>query len=236
MNSKEKKNMVLREVVKPELKRAGYRATGQTYKSMRDDCCLAIRINGSHFNSIVMGYTFWFEIEAFKRDLPEEYLKCWQGGIDSMREDPLLPDCGYLHPYHQPLGYKIDGYQDYKPQDMDVEDIKNRIGNDLRQYILPQLDEIKNYKDWERKKQDWNKRYYSKRICLLRYYHMAHGLAVVESNIPNLIHNRQWIGISAQEIKENYQLYQQIKALSPWPNEDKWAFILAALIAEETSG
>jgi len=55
---------------------------------------------------------------------------------------------------------------------------------------------------------------------------MAHGLAVVESNIPNLIHNRQWIGISAQEIKENYQLYQQIKALSPWPNEDKWDLFL----------
>ncbi len=37
MNSKEKKNTILREVVKPELKRVGYRGTGQTYKSMRSD-------------------------------------------------------------------------------------------------------------------------------------------------------------------------------------------------------
>ncbi|WP_349948376.1 hypothetical protein ABFV83_08055 [Lacrimispora sp. BS-2] len=40
-----------------------------------------------------------------------------------MHENFLLPDFGYLHPYHCAIGYKIDRYQDYKLQDMDVEDI-----------------------------------------------------------------------------------------------------------------
>lgn len=237
MTSKEKKDIVLREVVKPELKRAGYRAKGNAYISMGNDCCIAICISSSRFNSNSLGFNFGFDIIFLQGDYSEERLKNWNDGSrDAIREDILLPDCALLHPYHDSLGYKIDGYKDYKPQDMDVEDIKNRIGDDLRRYILPQLAEIKCSEDWERKRQEWNEQTNSKRVCLLRFFYNAHNHNQIQSNAPHLLDIRQKNRISAQEIKENYPLYQQIKALSAFPNKDNWALILAALAAEETSG
>jgi len=237
MTSKEKKDIVLREVVKPELKRAGYRTKGNNYISMQNGCCIAICISSSRFNSNSMGFAFGFDIFFLQGDYSEERLKNWNDSSrDAIREFLLLPDCGFLHPYHKPLGYTIDGYKDYKPQDMDVEDIKNRIGDDLRRYILPELAEIKCYEDWERRRQEWDERANSKRVCLLRFFNHAHNYNQIQSNAPHLLDIRQKNRITAQEIKENYPLYQQIRELSALPNKNNWAFILAALTAEGTSG
>jgi len=234
MTSKEKKDIVLREVVKPELKLAGYRSTKLGFISMRDDCRLIIYLYSDRFNSVATGFIFGLEIEAVKGNQPVEHPR-HRDFRERIHEDILLPDCGFLHPYRYPLGYKIDGYKDYKPQDMDVEDIKNRIGDDLRRYILPELAEIKCYEDWERKRQEWDERANSKRVCLLRFFNHAHNYNQIQSNAPHLLDIRQKNRISVQEIKENYPLYQQIKELSALPNKDNWAFILAALAAEENS-
>ena len=235
MTSKEKKDIVVREIIKPELKRAGYRVKRNHYVSIRDGCCIAIYIGGSRFNSNIMGFTIGFDIIFLQGNYSEERLKNWRDtGRDAIYEHLLLPDCGYLHPYRDSLGYKIDGYKDYKPQDMDVEDIKNRIGDDLRRYILPEISEIRCFEDWKRKRQEWDDRANSKRVCLLCFYDMAHNHNTVQSNA--LLDIRQKDRISAQEIKENYPLYQQIKELSALPNMDNWALILAALAAEELNG
>jgi len=234
MTSKEKKDIVLREVVKPELKLAGYRSTKLGFTSMREDCCLIIHLFSNRFNSVAMGFNFGLEIEAVKGKQPAEHPR-YRDFRERIHEDILLPDCGFLHPYHDPLGYKIDGYKDYKPQDMDVEDIKRRIGDDLRQYILPELAEVKCYEDWTRKRQEWNERANSKRVCLLRLLYHAHHYQQIQSGNPNLLDIRQKDRISAQEIKENYSLYRQIKALSAHPNDDNWPLILSALATEETN-
>lgn len=232
MTSKEKRDTLLREVVKPELKNAGYRLKGRAYISMRDNGFLAIGLSNGRFISNSLGFSFGFSIQFFSDEFSEERLKnTWNDCID---EAPLLPDYGFLHPYRSGLGYTIDGYKNYQPQDMDVEDIKNCVRDDLHLFIFPQLAEINCYEEWKRKKQEWYGRYYSKRVSLLHFYSAVQYSAVdVESvpHRPNLLRESE---LPADEIKENYPLYQQIKALSPWPNEDKWFYILAILKAEET--
>jgi hypothetical protein len=228
ITSKEKKDIILREVIKPELKNAGYRAKERNYQSVRDDCWVMLRIYSGRFNSDALGFTFGLSISALKGEWTKENLwHCWF--YDSIHEKLLLPDCGFLHPYHKALGYEIDGYKYYQPQDMDLEDIKNRITDDLRQYILPPLAEINCYEDWERKSAEWKERVYTKRVRLLSFFSIEQDSATFSSmrkGTPTLMNT---FDVSAQDIKENYPLYQQIKAFSKWSEDDKWEWILASL-------
>lgn len=234
MTSKEKKDYLLKEVIKPQLKSAGYQMAGQNYYSVRDDCCLAIRIHSSRFNSAATGFCFWFKIKAFSKDASKKTLKSeFFGEIFTERE--LLPDCGYFHPYRTSLGYQIDGYENGSPRDMDLEDIEKRISDDLCQYILPQLETIKTFDDWERQKEEGIKKYNSQRIKLLRYFSGAQMqyLDFDERSFRALMLSRKAIGISPEEIKANQSLYEQLRASSESPSEDKWKIIMAALEAEK---
>ncbi len=236
MTSKEKKDYLLKEVIKPQLKSAGYQMAGQNYYSVRDDCCLAIRIHSSRFNSAATGFCFWFQIKAFSKDASKETLKGeFLGEVFTERE--LLPDCGYFHPYRSPLGYQIDGYKNGSPQDMDLEDIKKRISDDLCQYILPQLEAIKTFDDWERQKEEGTKKFNTQRVKLLRYFSGAQMeyLDFDARSFCSLMLSRKAIEISAEEIKENKLLYEQVKAFSDSPAEDKWKIIIAALEAEKNN-
>lgn len=229
MTSKEKKDFILKEVIKPGFQNAGYEKAGETYNSARKDCCIAVRVQSSQFNSAATGYTFWLNIAAFPKDVKKETLK--EGCFREIREAVLLPDCGFLHPYRNSMGYHIDGYKDYKPQDMDVEKIRKRISEDLSQYILPKLQEIETMSDWEQHKQEWEAQFNSERVRLIRYFEgaqmqfldfgarSAEALSVLQANT----------GVSAEEIRENQSLYEQVKGLSSFPNEDKWKYIMAAL-------
>lgn len=229
MTSKEKKDFLLKEVIKPGFQNAGYEKTGETYNSVRKDCCIAVRIQSSHFNSAATGYTFWLNIAAFPKDVKKETLK--EGCFREIRESVLLPDCGFLHPYRNSMGYQIDGYKDYKPQDMDVEKIRKRISEDLSQYILPKLQEIETISEWEQHKQKWGAQSNSERVRLIRYFEGAQMqfLDFGAQSAEALSVLQTTIGVSAEEIRENQSLYEQVKGLSGFPNEDKWKFIMAAL-------
>lgn len=153
MTSKEKKDYLLKEVIKPQFKNAGYQVAGINFYSMRYDCCLAVRIHSSQFNSASNGFGFWFKITTFPKDVSKEILKGeFLGEVFTERE--LLPDCGYLHPYRDTRGYLFAPYKNGSPQDMDLEDIRKHINDDLCQYILPQLEAIKTFDDWERQKEE----------------------------------------------------------------------------------
>lgn len=229
MTSQEKKSAVLRQVVKPELKKAGYRSIGQTFYRMEEDCCLAIHIQSSKFSSMTTGYSFRFNIAVLPPDVSQDYLKTG-AFIDYINEGILLPDCGYLHPYREAFGYQIDGYQNYKPLDMDVEDIKEKIRDDLCCHILPQLAEIKTLSDWEKKTKEWKQRYNSKWVLLLSFFDMAQNDAVSPNNIPHGCENLRSFGMSAEEVEESYNLYQQVKAISMWPDINKWESTRATLL------
>lgn len=230
MTSKEKKSIILKEVITPAFKQAGYRTIGQTYYCVQGDCCIAVKIQSSHFNSDATGYTFWFHIHAFPKETSKETLKEWNAwGSSDVHESLLLPDCGHLHPYRSPLGYQIDGYKNYAPQDMDVEDIKKRIGSDLHDVILPQLAEIKSLDDWKTRKEEWMERGNSQRVLLLNYFGSAQMSATVPEMAIKLRDTQRRFGLSSEMIRENEALYQEIRALSAWPDDNKWGFILSAL-------
>ncbi len=75
MTSSEKKTLVLKEVVTPIFKAAGYRTIGQTFYRVQEDCCMTVKIQSSQFNSVATGYTFWFHIDACRKGATQEKLK-----------------------------------------------------------------------------------------------------------------------------------------------------------------
>lgn len=233
MTSKEKKEYLLREVIKPQFMEAGYKKAGANYYSVRKECCLAVRIHSSRFNSRATGYGFWFQIAVFPVDVPKEELK-GEFFRETFTERELLPDCGFLHPYRDGRGYLIAAYPaGESPKDIDLGDIEKVIRDDLCRYILPQLKAIESVDDWERQKEENNQRFCSPRVKLLRYFSMAQMqyLDFDERSFLVLAMAQKEIGISAEEIRANKLLYKQIKAVSDSPAEDKWKIIMAALDA-----
>lgn len=233
MTSKEKKNLVLKEIVKPLLKKAGYRSLGNVYYSQRGDCCLALCLKGSHWNSVAAGYSFWFEIAAFEGEVNEDIKKGYW--LPQMKEYALLPDLGYLHPYRQAFSYQIDGYKNYQPQDMDLEEIKSRIQDDMERYIIPELAQVENFSDWDHKQKEWSQRGSSEKVRLLRYFTMTHTLAATSGNLPHFFNARRQFNLSIETILKNEAMYHQIQQASPWPEKDDWNFIISVLDAEETA-
>lgn len=234
MTSKEKKDYLLKEVIKSQFKSAGYQMAGQNYYSMREDCCLAIRVHSSRFNSAATGFGFWFKITTFPKDVSKETLKGeFFGEVFTERE--LLPDCGFLHPYRGGIGYLIDPYKNGIPQDMDLGDIEKKIRDDLCQYILPKLESIKTFSDWERQKEENFQRFTSLRVKLLRYFSSVQMqyLDFDERSFRALMEERKTMEVSVEEIKANKLVYEQIRAASGDLAENKWEIIMAALKAEE---
>ncbi|SHJ86553.1 hypothetical protein SAMN02745136_01158 [Anaerocolumna jejuensis DSM 15929] len=235
MTSKEKKNLVLKEIVKPLLKKAGYRSSGRVYYSQRGNCCLALCLKGSHYNSTVTGYCFGFEIMAFEGEVTESIKKGWWMEYTSISEAVLLPDMGYLHPYRRGMEYQIDGYKNYQPQDMNLEDIVLHIREDLEHYILPELAQVESLAGWERKREEWKQRGCTERVRLLRYFEWANPLTCSTRNIPQLLAARRQLELPIETIRNNSALYHQIQKASPWPETDGWSFILSVLEAEEAA-
>lgn len=230
MTSREKKAILIKEVITPTFKEAGFSVIGQTYYRGQGECCIAVNLQSSQFNSVVTGYTFWFHIEAFPKETSREELKIWNASASSsVHEDVFLPDDGMLHPYRDPRGYRIDGYKNYKPQDMDIEDLKKRIGSDFRDVILPQLYEIQSLDDWNKKKAEWEKHWELPRNRLLRYFGSAQMLAVVPETVQNLRDTQRHFGLSSETIRGQEALYQEVRAYSEWPDDNKWKFILSTL-------
>ena len=230
MTTKEKKAIVIKKAITPAFKEAGYRTIGQTYYRMQEECCIVVKLQSPHFNSAATGFTFWFHIEVLPKETSKEELKTWNAsGSSDIHESLLLPDCGYLHPYRSSLGYQIDGYKNYMPQDMDVEDIKIKIGSDFHELILPQLDEIKTPDDWAAHKKEWKERENTQRVRLLRYFSSAQMSAVVPEMVLMLREMQKRFNLPSEIIRENEALYHQIQALSEWPKDNKWEFILSSL-------
>lgn len=231
MTTKEKRGIILKEVITPAFKEEGYRTIGQIYYRVQGDCCMAVKLQSSQFNSVATGHTFWFHINAFPKETSRDQLKEWNSCGDSdIHESWLLPDCGFLHPYRNAIGYHIDGYKNYVLQDMDIEDIKKRIGSDFRDVILPQLAGIISLDEWDRRKEEWAEQsWQSQRVLLLRYFDSAQMLAVVPETILVLRDTQHRFGLSSETIRENEPLYQEVRAFSDWPDDNKWSFILSAL-------
>lgn len=105
----------------------------------------------------------------------------------------------------------------------------------MERYIIPELAQVENFSDWERKQKEWIQRGSSERIRLLRYFTMAHSLAATSGNLPHFLGARRQLELPIETIRNNPVLYHQIQEASPWPEKDDWNFLISVLEAEETA-
>ncbi len=115
-----------------------------------------------------------------------------------MNQFDFLPYYRLLSPYYGSKNmYKIDGYQDYLPMDMPVEDICGHIGEDFENYILPELCAVKSYNEFLELRTQKLKQQNEKEKRLLQYYYAAQQTAEVlicssdNCHINNLVNMRK---------------------------------------------
>lgn len=181
----EKRDIVVKQVIKPALKKCGFSTAGSDWRRETDDAYIIIHMQNSQFNSIAGGARFRFHISASKKDevkqkLSEQWM--YNQGLE-LKQFDFLPYCGMLSPCYSGDMYRIDGYKDYLPTDTPVEDICRQIGEDFETYILPPLCELTSYKDFLKLREQKLERYKEKEIRLLRYYHAAQAAAAELSGI-----------------------------------------------------
>lgn len=64
----EKRDIVVKQVIKPLLKKSGFSTGGLDWHREADDFCITIHMQNSQFNSIATGASFRFHISAAKKD------------------------------------------------------------------------------------------------------------------------------------------------------------------------
>lgn len=175
----EKRDIVVKQVIKPALKKYGFSTSGLDWHRETEDAVILIHMMNSQFNSILCGARFRFHISASKKDeIREKLSRQWMYNQErELNQFDFLPYCGMLSPYYDSGMYKIDGYKNYLPADTPIEDICSQIREDFESYILPPLCEITSYEDFQKLRADKQERYKEKDIRLLRYYHAAQSTA-----------------------------------------------------------
>lgn len=171
----EKRNVVIKQVIKPLLKKYGFSVSGSDWHREMDDFYIIIHMTNSQYNSISWGACFGFQISAVKKEeLKGELSKQWlYSQMTALNQFSFLPYLGMLSPYYAGTMYKIDGYQNYLPSDTPIENICRQIEEDFGTYILPELCAIESYEDFLTLRLQKLKRNEEKEIRLLRYYYEA---------------------------------------------------------------
>ena len=132
MNSKEKRDRVLKEVIKPLMKKEGFKSKGLTWFKELEDAWLIVHMKNGRFNNEFTGFSFEFWIS----------------------QSAFLPYERFLTPYMTSFGWQIDGYRNNKPTDYPVESIMAHVREDFEQYIFPELAKIHNQSDWTKFKEE----------------------------------------------------------------------------------
>ena len=221
----QQKQLIIKEVVKKYLKEAGFKSVGQTFYSVRNDICLAVNIFSSQFNSFFTGYTFCLRINAFPADTKKNDLKVV---IEDFTESGFLPKFGFLHPYHDVLGYTIGGYRDYEPKVQKYEDIRDYIDNDFRQYIMPGLQKIQCRDDYNKCKEEIDRFVNSPEICIIRFFSSIHMNANIRPKVDIADFFDRW-HITAEDVKASRAVYEQVREWSDLPNIDRWDDLMEVL-------
>lgn len=200
----EKRDIVVKQVIKPLLKKYGFSTAGLDWHRGIDDFYIIIHMQNSQFNSIFTGVSFRFHIFARKKDeITEKLSNEWvYGSAHMLNQFDFLPYCGMLSPYYDGRGmYKIDGYKNYLPSDTPVENICRQISEDFGDYILPELDAVKAYEDFLELYIQKKKRYEEKDMRLLRYYHAAQTSALnLTGDHRSLVELGKELQLSAEDV------------------------------------
>lgn len=126
----EKRNLVVKQAIKPLLKKHGFSTGGLDWRRELEDLYIRIHMMNSQFNSISTGANFRFHISAVKKsEIIDNLSNQWQHNqLCDLNQFDFLPYGGMLSPYYSGDMYKIDGYKGYLPWDSPVEDICRQFG------------------------------------------------------------------------------------------------------------
>lgn len=176
MRPAEKRDFLIKQVIKPLLKKYGFTTGGLDWHRETGDSYIIIHLQNSHFNDIANGVSFRFHISASKKDeIREKLSNQWMYNqmTCSLSSSDFLPYCGMLSAFYAGDWYQIDGYKDYLPTDTPIEDICSQIGEDFDKYILPELSTVQSYEEFMNLRAQKLKRYEEKEIRLFKYYYAA---------------------------------------------------------------
>ena len=234
MKPTEKRDILVKQMLKPLLKHRGFQSSGYSWWKELEDGWLFIYMKNSRWNGVATGAAFEFQISVSGKDnIRDKLSDQWMYNRVCLSQDDFLPYRGMLDPRKDTMGYKIDGYRNYLPQDEPLEEIIEQVRGDFEGHILPALEQLRTKADWEvlyRERRDAGDTAENR---LLRYYSVAHMLSCSESNIPVLIQNQHDFALTPEEIMSHFDWLEIIRQNSSLPCLDTKAFILRSLEAEK---
>jgi len=227
MKPDEKRNVVVREVLKPMMKKSGFKCKRMDWWKELDDGFLFIHMKNSRFNSGATGNRFCFQFSAsYKDDIADKIENQWIcNQMSCIEEAVFLPYCGYLVPNRSAFGYKIDGYKSFLPSDIPVEEIKAQIQEDFDLYILPEIENIKTVCEFEALAEKKRERCNEKEVKLLRFFSLMHTSCCTDSNIEIAIRTLEQFELSEEDIRAHYDWLGIIAKNSSLPHLDARNFI-----------
>ena len=208
LTAKEKKNRIIKEIIKPLFQSAGYKVKGNMIFKECQDCSITIYLQSSAFNNEITGYVFWFNIGVTEEDateLSDEYIV-----EDSINEAYFLPDFGSLHPYRNQLGYCIGGSMRPRNIHQEYEEIANRIQSDLNTYLIPKLNLVHTIHEWRELVEQLDSQRASKRNSLIAFFEIACMLACSDTNMNELTKLLEEAKFTKQEVIDNTDLLTEV--------------------------
>lgn len=242
VSAKEKRKQIVRQVIKPLLKEAGFRTKGNRWKrELEDGWLLTHLINGSYGSDFECEFELRFgayTMEEIGKNDPDKF---WVGK-KSLTQGEFLPYRAAFTPFSDHQRFHIQNVHDNKYGgfiDIPAENYMDQLQKDLETYVLPQLAQIKRVTDWDtlwQKNGDRtrNDKEYRQTQELMMYYVWAN------SGFPpeRLREQQERSGLSSQEILarldwwiENMRKRQE-RDPGVWITDDLRERILAALEPE----
>ncbi len=232
MKPNEKRDMVVKEILKPMFKNAGFKCKGMNWWKELEDGYLFIYMKNSRFNSVATGCKFSFQFSASRFDEIRDKIETQYiyNQMKCIEENVFLPHCGYLSAIHDGLDYTIDGYQSYLPKDIPVLIIMNRIRDDFDKYIMPEIEEIKTVSEFEALMEEKKKVLETKEAKLLCFYSHCLMSCSIDSNMPLTLDMLKRIQLSEEEIREHYDWLKIMTAKFYLPHLNAVPYIERALL------
>lgn len=227
----QKRDIVIKEVVKPLMKAAGFKWIKGTWYKELNSGILFVHLRNDRFNSFAMGANFWFEISASRYDeicgtLENQWI---YNQFSELLETDFLPLWGLLMDYHHPHGYRIDGYQNYLPLDQPIGDIMFRISDDFKRYIIPEVSVIDSMEAWYILYEEKMRCRENKEFRLLSYYIGASLCIPMKDNFESMALQQSMLNLTDEDVCSHLEWLDLIMAKSASPQEDLKQFILNAL-------
>lgn len=231
----QKRDLLVKEVLAPLLKEAGFYKKRMNWWKELEDGYLFISMQNNRFNSEASGCSFWFYFSAsYKNEIRDKLENQWIANqLGSISEHDFLPHGGMLAPNRDGMGYRIDGYRNWQPYDLPIEEIFEQVKKDFEVYIMPQLMLINDVKAFRELKDTLRKKEITKEDKLIKYYGLVHTFSCCDDNLPFAVEIQNDLGLTAEDIRSRYDLLDIITQNSCYSEMDAKPFIEKSLKVEE---